>query len=78
MLVAMVTTTMAQNYSLTETRLSSSELNSKTEPTLIAIKNLSKTNNYWFVGNTDAATTKARAKLNNFLNFFIVLLCMMY
>ena len=59
MLVAMVTTTMAQNYSLTETRLSSSELNSKTEPTLIAIKNLSKTNNYWFVGNTGAAPYSA-------------------
>ena len=59
LMVAMVTTTMAQNYRLTETRLSSSELNSKTEPTLIAIKNLSKTNNYWFVGNTGAAPYSA-------------------
>ena len=33
-------------YSLTETRLTSSDLMSKTEPTLIAIKNLSKTNNF--------------------------------
>ena len=46
-------------YSLTETRLTSSELNSKTEPTLIAIKNLSKTNNYWFVGNTGAVPYSA-------------------
>ena len=46
-------------YSLTETRLTSSDLMSKTEPTLIAIKNLSKTNNYWFVGNTGAAPYSA-------------------
>ena len=55
MLVTMVTTSMAQSYEPTETRLTSSDLNSKTEPTLIAIKNLSATNNYWFVGNTGAA-----------------------
>ncbi len=59
MLVAMVTTSMAQSYELTETRLTSSDLNSKTEPTLIAIKNLSATNNYWFVGNTGAAPYSA-------------------
>ena len=59
MLVAMVTTSMAQSYEPTETRLTSSDLNSKTEPTLIAIKNLSKTNNYWFVGNTGAAPYSA-------------------
>lgn len=54
LLIAMTTTAMAQSYSLTETRLSSSELNSKTESTLIAIKNLSATNNYYYVGNTGA------------------------
>ncbi|MBO7239502.1 MAG: hypothetical protein J6V23_03365, partial [Bacteroidaceae bacterium] len=59
MLVAMVTTSMAQSYEPTETRLTSSDLNSKTEPTLIAIKNLSATNNYWFVGNTGAAPYSA-------------------
>lgn len=59
MLVAMVTTSMAQSYEPTETRLTSSDLNSKTKPTLIAIKNLSATNNYWFVGNTGAAPYSA-------------------
>ena len=50
---------MAQNYSLTETCISSGELNAKTAPTLIAIKNLSRTNNYYFVGNTGAAPYSA-------------------
>ncbi len=42
-------------YSVTETKYTSSELNSKTEATYIAIKNLSATNNYYYVGNTGAA-----------------------
>ena len=54
-LFLMFGTAMAQGYSLTETGISSAELNAKTAPTLIAIKNLSKTNNYYFVGNTGAA-----------------------
>ena len=53
-LFLMLGTAMAQSYSLTETRLNSEELNAKTAPTLIAIKNLSATNNYYFVGNTGA------------------------
>ena len=52
-------TAMAQSYSLTETRLSSDELNAKTASTLIAIKNLSATNNYYFVGNTGATPYSA-------------------
>ena len=43
---ALALTAMAQSYSLTETRLSSAELNAKTASTYIAIKNLSATNNY--------------------------------
>ena len=35
-------------------QLTAEELNAKTEPTYIAIKNLSYTNNRWFVGNTGA------------------------
>lgn len=48
---------MAQEvvYTPTTTLLTSSELNLKTEATLIAIKNLSATNHYYFVGNTGAA-----------------------
>jgi hypothetical protein len=46
---------VAQVYSATETKLTSAELNAKTEPTYIAIKNLSRTNNYYYVGNTGAA-----------------------
>ena len=42
-------------YTLTETKLTSAELNAKTEVTYIAIKNLSNTNSYYYVGNTDAA-----------------------
>ena len=47
-------TIVAQNYVPAETRISSEELNAKTAPALIAIKNLSATNKYWFVGNTGA------------------------
>lgn len=45
---------MAQNYqyNMTENKLTAAELNAKTEATYIAIKNLSRTNNYYFVGNT--------------------------
>ena len=48
---------MAQTvaYNLTTTHLTSGELNQKTEETYIAIKNLSSTNSYYFVGNTNAA-----------------------
>ena len=42
-------------YTLTETKLTSAELNAKTEVTYIAIKNLSNTNSYYYVGNTGAA-----------------------
>ncbi len=58
-LFLMLGTAMAQNYSLTETGISSEELNAKTAPTLIAIKNLSRTNNYYFVGNTGAVPYSA-------------------
>ena len=64
MMVTMVTTSMAQSYELTETRLSSSELNSKTESTLVAIKNLSATNHFYFVGNT-GATPYSVAEFND-------------
>ena len=37
-----------------EEKYTSTELNALTEPTLIAIKNLSATNHYYFVGNTGA------------------------
>ena len=56
---AMALTAMAQSYSLTETRLSSAELNAKTASTYIAIKNLSATNNFYFVGNTGAVPYSA-------------------
>ena len=46
---------VAQVYLPTETKLTSAELNAKTEATYIAIKNLSATNHYWYVGNTGAA-----------------------
>ena len=39
-------------FSVTDTKYTSAELNALTKPTLIAIKNLSKTNHYYFVGNT--------------------------
>ncbi len=39
-------------YTLTTERLSASDLMAATEPVYIAIKNLSATNNYYFVGNT--------------------------
>lgn len=45
---------MAQVYQVTDTRYTSAELNAKTEATYIAIKNLSATNHYYFVGNTGA------------------------
>ena len=56
---AMAMTALAQSYTLTETRLSSAELNAKTAPTHIAIKNLSATNNFYFVGNTGAVPYSA-------------------
>ena len=51
-------------YSPTTTQLTSSELNQKTEATLIAIKNLSATNHYYFVGNT-GATPYSKADFSN-------------
>ena len=52
-LVLLCGITMAQSsFVLTETKLTSSELNSATTPTYIAIKNLSATNHFFFVGNT--------------------------
>ena len=57
---------MAQTvvYSPTTTLLTSNELNQKTEATLIAIKNLSSTNHYYFVGNT-GATPYSKADFSN-------------
>ena len=48
---------MAQDvaYAPTEQKYTAAELNAATTDTYIAIKNLSKTNNYWYVGNTGAA-----------------------
>ena len=43
-----------EGYAVTTTQLTSGDLNGKTEATMIAIKNLSATNNYYFVGNTGA------------------------
>ena len=40
---------------VSETKITSAELNAKTEATYIAIKNLSRTNHYYYVGNTGAA-----------------------
>ena len=40
---------------VSETKITSVELNAKTEATYIAIKNLSRTNNYYYVGNTGSA-----------------------
>ena len=57
---------MAQTvvYSPTTTHLTSSELNQKTEATLIAIKNLSATNHYYFVANT-GGTPYSKADFSN-------------
>ena len=47
---------MAQkHYGVDNIKITSGELNSKTEPTYIAIRNLSRTNNYYYVGNTGKA-----------------------
>ncbi|MBQ3121125.1 MAG: hypothetical protein IJC08_00785, partial [Bacteroidaceae bacterium] len=46
-------------YTLTDTRVSAADLNGKTEATLIAIKNLSATNHYYFVGKADAVPYSA-------------------
>jgi hypothetical protein len=57
--------TMAQtSYALKETKLTSSELNSVTTPTYIAIKNLSATNHFFFVGNT-GATPYSKEQFSN-------------
>lgn len=64
-LVLLCGVTMAQtSYALKETKLTSSELNSATTPTYIAIKNLSATNHYFFVGNT-GATPYSKATFSN-------------
>ena len=54
---------VAQTYTTTD-QLSSADLNAMTEPTYIAIKNLSRTNNYWYVGNT-GATPYSKAAFTN-------------
>ena len=54
-LLAGVAMAQETHYLPTSTKLTSSELNAKTSPTYIAIKNLSATNNYYFVGNTGTA-----------------------
>ena len=46
-------------------QLTAEELNAKTEPTYIAIKNLSYTNNRWFVGNTGATPYSAEEFTND-------------
>ena len=48
---------MAQDvaYAPTEQKYTAAELNAATTDTYIAIKNLSRTNSYWYVGNTGAA-----------------------
>ena len=56
---------VAQVYLPTETKLTSAELNAKTEATYIAIKNLSATNHYWFVGNTGATPYSKEAFTND-------------
>ena len=47
------------------TQLTASDLMAKTEPTRIAIKNLSYTNNRWFVGNTGATPYSAEDFTND-------------
>ena len=47
------------------TQVTASDLMAKTEPTYIAIKNLSYTNNRWFVGNTGAAPYSAEEFTND-------------
>ena len=51
-------------YTPTTTNLTSGELNTKTEATMIAIKNLSATNHYYFVGNTGSAPYSKEAFSN--------------
>ena len=47
------------------TQVTAGDLMAKTEPTYIAIKNLSYTNNRWFVGNTNAAPYSAEDFTND-------------
>ena len=47
------------------TQVTAGDLMAKTEPTYIAIKNLSYTNNRWFVGNTGAAPYSAEEFTND-------------
>ena len=47
------------------TQVTASDLMAKTEPTYIAIKNLSYTNNRWFVGNTGAVPYSAEELTEN-------------
>ena len=64
-LVLLSGVTMAQNsYVVTETKITSAELNSATTPTYIAIKNLSATNHFYFVGNT-GATPYSKEQFSN-------------
>ena len=52
---AIAMTTLAQSYNYAS-RLTSDELMSRTETTLIAIKNVSGTNSYWMAGTSNTAT----------------------
>lgn len=52
-------TAQEETYAPTTKKYTSAELNAVTSETLIALKNLSRTNNYWFYGNTGAPYSKA-------------------
>ena len=54
MLLAMGAWAQIYVSEVSETKITSAELNAKTEATYIAIKNLSATNNFYYVGNTGA------------------------
>ena len=60
-----VSLTYATKAFAIEKQLTAEELNAKTEPTYIAIKNLSYTNNRWFVGNTGALPYSAEEFTND-------------
>ncbi|MBO7231285.1 MAG: hypothetical protein J6V20_07770 [Bacteroidaceae bacterium] len=51
-------------YAPTTKKYTSAELNAMTTETLIALKNLSRTNNYWFYGNTGATPYSKQAFAN--------------
>ena len=59
MLFMSFATAQEVTYAPTTKKYTSAELNAVTSETLIALKNLSRTNNYWFYGNTGAPYSKA-------------------